>query len=204
VNHSGKLFCSGDYPYGRLLIYNREDLSHFSSTALDMDCGLFLKDDNHLVSVTTHLDPATMSYFTFDDAGNFVSRKDDPYNWDYEMLENPMAVSDKYIVTSTEGFIYRADESLTYVNKITAPGNNQADFEFGPDGSTVYSAVTNQRSVFKTVIGSDNTVSSTQLSTTGYPWKMARKDNTLVILSSPVSFSIYNTTNAVIVEKIGL
>jgi hypothetical protein len=184
-------------------VYDRSNHELLSSTPMDSDCGLFLKDDAHLISVTTHLSPATMSYYVFDDDANFVSSTEDPYNWDYEMSDSPMAVSGHYIITSTEAFIYTADEDMTMLTKITAGGDYHADFEFAADGITVYSAITNQRHLLQSTI-TGNTVQTSVISTAGFPWMVARDGDTLVVLSSPVSFSIYNTTNKVIVEKLNL
>jgi hypothetical protein len=203
VNSSGKIFCSGTQDYGKLLVYDRKTLSLSTSVAAEMNCGLTLQDDNHLVAVTSGLSPATMSYYTFNDNANFISRTDDPYGWDYEMEADRTDVSNNYIVTSTEGFVYSADENMTYITRLTSGGSNQSDFEFSADGNTIYSAVTNQKAILKSTIV-NNVATSTTLPTKGYPWVMARDGNTMVILSSPSSFTLNFLTSGVTIEKINL
>ncbi len=203
VNSLGKIFSSGTQDYGKLLVHDRETLALLTTASAEMDCGLWLQDDNHLITITSHLSPATMSYYTFDDEGNFTSKVDDPYGWDYEMDPDRTKVSNSYIVTSTQGFVYTADENMTYVTKLTGGGSHQSDFEFSADGNTIYSAITNQKGILRSTI-INNTATSTILTTKGYPWAMARDGNTMVVLSSPTSFILSIVTNSVIVEKVTL
>jgi hypothetical protein len=119
------------------------------------------------------------------------------------MESDRLSVSNQFIVTSREGFIYSADQNMTHVGTITQGGANQADFEFSAEGNTIYFTVTNQRAILKSTIN-DGVVTTTVIITQGYPWVLARDGNTLVVLSSPVSFTLNSLTNSVIIEKITL
>lgn len=202
VNGLGKIFCSGNFGDKEIRMYDRATLTVVREFQGESHSSLALKGNNNLLTVSSGLSPATMSYYTISNEGFVTNKTDDPYSWDYEMEPERTAVSDQYVVTSREGFVYTADHNMTYIGTITAGEDAQSDFEFGSSSNTVYSAVTDRRSVLKSVINGNGTISSSSLTTTGYPWVLARDGNTLVILSSPVSFELHFTTNSVIVETL--
>ncbi|WKZ61320.1 MAG: hypothetical protein QY309_07490 [Cyclobacteriaceae bacterium] len=201
VNGLGKIFCSGFFESGHIRVYDRNTHELITAVQAESNCGLALQNDNNLVTVSKHLTPATMSYYTFNDEGFLISRTDDPYGYDYEMESDRLCVSDDYIVTSREGFIYTANQSMTYVAKINQGGSDKADFEFSSNGNTIYATVTNQNSILKSTIVNDN-ISTTVIKTQGYPWILARDGSRLVVLSSPEPFYLSSTTSGVIIEII--
>lgn len=203
VNNLGKIFCSGYYGGGLLKIYERESLSLITQISFESDCGLYLKNDHNLVAISSHLSPAKMSYLTFDNNGFLISKTDDPYHSNYEMESNRTKVSDKYILSSREGFIYTADHNMTYVTKLVAGSFNQSDFAFSADETIIYSAITNQRIILKSTI-TNNVASSSTIATHGYPWIISRKENQLIVLSSPTAFQLNSLTNKIIIEKVAV
>jgi hypothetical protein len=200
VNSKGTIYYSCSDPQTPLKLYDRGTMQFISKHAGGSDSGILLQSDNRLLTVTTHISPATMSFYTFGDGGNLLSRSDDPYSWDYEMDSERLKMSSKYIVTSTEGFVYAADDNLTWITTLTRGGSNQTDFEFSEDGETIYSAVSSSRVIYKQLVNGG----SSSIATRGYPWVMARNGNELIVLSAPDPFSPGMTTNAVIIERIAL
>lgn len=200
VNSRGTIYFSCSNPQTPLKLYDRTTLALISQYQGETDSGILLQSDNRLLTVSSHLSPATMSFYTFDDTGNLISRADDPYNWDYEMDSEPLKMSAKYIVTSTEGFVYTADDNMSWVTTLVNGGSNQTDFAFSEDGGTIYSAVSSSRVIYKTIV---NGLTSS-ISTKGYPWIMSRNGDQLIVLSSPTAFYPSMTTNAVIVERVSL
>jgi hypothetical protein len=201
VNSRGTLYLSSSHGQAPLKLYNRGTLSFISQHDGETDCGIVLLSDNKLLTVSKHIDPATMSIYTFNDQGNLISHMDDPYNWNYEMDSERLKVSANHIVTSTDGFVYRAD-NLTWVKTLEGGGPNYSDFEFSADGNFIYAAVTTSRSIYQYTINA--TPGATTIATNGYPWMLARNDNELIVLSSPTLFYTNGTTNAIILERIKL
>jgi hypothetical protein len=199
VNNLGFLFSSGSG--SSIKIYNCQTLSLISEVPGESDLGMVMQNQNNLITVSSHLSPATMSFFTFTEDGNLSSKTDDPYFWDYEMDSDILDASEKYIVISEQGFIYTADNNMTFVGKINAGGSNQGDFEFSADGQTIFSGVTDQKVILKSSV-SPSGISSSSIPTKGYPWKMVRNGSTLVVLSSPTKFYLNAITNKVIIEKV--
>jgi len=202
VNSQGKMFCSGGY--SEIRVYDLEGTSSSTSIPAEPDCSLVLQDDQHLISVSTHLSPATMSYYTFDDNGAFVSKKDDPYAWEYEIDPERVDASSHFIATTLEDFIYTADENMTFVIKGTLGGISQTDFEFSSDGKTIYSANSQNKWITATTGITTAGISGTTFATTGYPWIMRRTGKTMIILSAPTAFLPTMRTDEVIIEKVTL
>ena len=200
VNSKGMIYLSCSHPQAPLKVYDRATMTFISQHAGESDSGILLKSDNNLLAISSHISPATMSFYTFTDAGALLSKSDDPYNWDYEMDSERMKMSSQYIVTSAEGFVYTADASLTHVTTLFNGIYALTDFEFSEDGGTIYSAVSNARHISKRVINGP----ASFIATKGYPWMLARNGTELVVLSSPEAFSPWNRTNRVIVERVPL
>ena len=201
VSSKGTIYFSCSHSAAPLKLYDRATMNFISQHPGESNSGILLKSDTVLVAISSTLSPATMSYYTFNDAGTLTSRSDDPYGWDYEMDSERFSVSSQYVVTSTEGFVYTADANLTHVTTLSNGGSTLTDFEFSEDGGTIYSACSNAQRVNKHVI---NGSSSSAIATKGYPWLLARKADELVLLSSPGAFSPWNTTNRVIIERVSL
>lgn len=201
ANTQGMIFLSNGDPKAPLKLYDRSTLSLINQYPGETNSGIMLQSDYKLLAVSTHISPATMSYYTFSPQGALLVKADDPYGWDYEMDAKRFRISDKYIVTATEGFIYTADEKMTLVTTLKNFGSNQSDFEFGADGSTVYAAITTQRSVLKATI-SNGQAAVSSISTTGYPWVMARNGDEMIVISSPQPFYLYSTTSKALIERI--
>jgi len=202
VSNTGKIFCATADFMAPLEVYRREDLEHVEDLRTDIPCSIDLRDDNHVIAVTTSLSPGTMSFFTLDEVGRMISRKDNPYDWFNGMDAWRMEVSDKFMVMSTHGIVYTADENMTYIATVSN-SSNLADFEFSADGATIYSTQTDQKSILKSTIV-NNVAKSETISTAGYPWVLSRNGNTLFILSAPEPFSPYFTGDVVTIETIAL
>lgn len=203
VNSQGKIFCSGMFDRGNLHIYDRKSLQLSTTVRAEKKSVLFLQDDSHLVTFTSTFSPGSISHYTFNDQGELIAKTDDPYHAEYRIDHRWAAVSSNYIVTTTEGFVFTADENMTYVTKLTKGESYQSDFEFSSEGTIIYSTLTNQKAVLKSTI-EGNTAVSTKLPTKGYPWFIARDGNTLVILSSPELFYPARTGGLVSLETITL
>src|SRR5687767_418713 len=115
---------------------------------------------------------------------------------------NRLKVSGKYVVTSTYGSFYTADENMTFIKNLSS-SYNMTDYEFSEDGSTIYCAQTDSPSILKATI-INNTVTTSLIPTSGYPWVLARSGNTLIVLSSPVAFTPSFLTSSVIVEQVSV
>jgi hypothetical protein len=200
VNSKGTIYYSCSDPQTPLKLYDRSTMGFINEYDGESDSGILLQSDNRLLAVSSHISPATMSFYTFDDDGNLISRSDDPYFYDYEMDKDRLKMSSKFIVTSTEGFVYTADDNLTWVTTLTQAGSEQVDFEFSDDGGTIYVATSGQKRIFTQTVGGQ----SSSITTKGYPWAIARNGNEMIVISSPTAFSPYNITNIVIVERVDL
>lgn len=200
VNSKGMIYYSCSDWQAPLKLYDRATMTFISQHAGESNSGILLKSDTDLVAISSGLSPATMSYYTFNREGGLLSKSDDPYHWDYEMDSERVKMSSQYIVTSTGGFVYNADASLTHVTTLSNGYSTMTDFEFSEDGGTIYSAVSNAQHVNKHVING----SASSITTIGYPWMLIRNGDELIVLSSPEAFSPWNITNRVIVERIPL
>ncbi|MEO7991884.1 MAG: hypothetical protein ABI663_20180 [Chryseolinea sp.] len=203
VTSNGIIFASGGDYYFPLKLYSRSTMNLIAEYPGESESHIILQSDTRLLAMSSHIFPATMSFYTLTEDGGMLSKADDPYFWEYDMENERLKVSDHYIVTSNKGVVYTADDNMTYVTELTFAGTSQSDFEFSQDGKSIFSAITNQRVLYKSTI-SGNQVSTTSITTQGYPWILARDGNKMIILSSPDPFSINFLTNKIIVETVSL
>jgi WD40 repeat protein len=203
VTSNGNIFVSGRSSSFPLKVYNRSTLSLVSEYPGEGDSRILLQSDSRLLAMSSHIFPPTMSFYTLDKDGGMISKADDPYFWEYEMEGERLKVSAHYVVTSNKGVVFTADDDMAYVTTLTYSGNNQSDFEFSQDGKSIFSAMSDQRTLHKYLI-SGSQVSPTFIPTRGYPWMLARDGNKMVILSSPVPFNLNSLTGEIIIETVTL
>jgi hypothetical protein len=201
VNSMGRMYVCTDGFQTPIRLYNRATLEFQAQYVGELGSTLLLQSDNRVLAVSRHIDPATMSIYTFDDAGTLLSKTDDPYGWHYEMDPDRVKMSSKYIVTSTQGFVYKTDD-MTWVKTLKDYGSDLTDFEFSATEGTVYAAISSKRSILKYTLGGNT--GSPSIDTSGYPWIMVRNGDEMIVLSSPTAFSPSATTNKVFLERVDL
>ena len=151
-----------------------------------------------MIDLTSNLIPVDLCYFEFTPSGTPVSKKQDPYHGDYSLDANIVRSfpDGSKLITSGSGTIFH--KSLVFDRYIKQYGN-YSDFAFNDDGSLIYAAVGPEKKIDVVSYPSTTTISS--YPTNFYPYKIFRKDNTLICVGKAY---IHQQMNYLFIEKINL
>jgi len=211
VFNNNKLFVSTDddyWPNRPLKVIDRATKAVIT-TAGDNDrtrMKLIPGTTSEFIDISLYIGPTDLGYLKFDANGNKVTQFEDRYHGDYPLdaIAFQIMPNGLEFITSDEGAIYSKD--LTYKLRLPHGNYRYSDFAFSSTGSTIYAACSNNKLVISYT--SPGYVETKKYSTKGYPYKVFRKDNTLICLSSssPLgSYSPYNFISAkLFIEKIAL
>lgn len=142
------------------------------------------------ISLSQNLLPVEATRFELDGSGNIAAVAEDTYHGDYPLDPNRAAVAPdgSRFVTSGEGAIYTG--ALVY-ERTLAPwyGGGMpkyVHYAFNEDGSTLYAAVNNEH-IIEEIASSDGSVTR-QLSTVGYPQRIFKDGDQLVVVCQARSY----------------
>jgi len=206
VNNSGKLFISTDAWTNRpLKVYDRITKTMISENGDFEDTRLRLipNTNTEIIEVTINIGPTDLDYYSFNSNGSFIIHKNDNYHGDYPLDAAVFQFfpDGKKFITSSEGAIY--DINLKYLNRIPKGNFLFSDFAFSADASLIYCACSNAKKIVS--YSSSNFVKNKEYMTQGYPYKIFRKENSLICVSKTALGSDYSYgPSNYIIEKIGL
>jgi len=207
-DHSGLLFMSTrPSPWWEepLKVYNRGSLQYIDGNGDFDGCRLaLLPSNNEIIEITTTVGPIDMDYYKLNASGNIILHKDDKYHGDHPLDPDiyKIAPANNFLVTAKEGAVYTADQNMDYIGMLPRGTAEFTDFEFNANASLVYAGLNGEKKIH--VFNSSTLLKIDEKNTKGYPYKIFRKGNELIILSSPSPFGYYNTPSYIGVERIQL
>ena len=202
VYNNNKLFVSTSeraWNSGPIKVINRQTKAlvseggDYEQTRLKLIPG----SNSEMIEITIYVGPVNLSYFKFDQNGNYVSGHPDRYHGDYPLDHKVFEIfpNGQQFITSSQGAIY--DKSLTYKTRLPHGNFEFTDFAFDPVKNLVYCG-TNSKSVEVYSLSDYSLVKS--IATKGYPLHLFVNEGKLISVSKTMATSQYK----VVVEKIDL
>lgn len=206
INNNGKLFISTDaWTNKPLKVIDRTSKQMISENGDFEDTRLRIipGTNTELIEVTINIGPTDLDYYKFDANGNFVSHQNDQYHGDYPLDADIFQFfpDGKKFITDSKGAIY--DINMNYINRLPQGDFVFSDYAFDSNSSMIYCACSNS----KTIVSYSNPelIKIKEYKTQGYPFKIYRKDNTLICISKTTSDNgYYNNSYKLVIEKIQL
>lgn len=181
--------------------YKRSNGLHIDGNGgFDGDRLRIIPGKNETISISTSVSPIDMEYMKYDDNGNVLSHVDDTYHGDHPLNPNIFRVANngEYSITGVEGAVYTANSSMQYRGMLQRGSLEYADFAFSDDGSIIYAATSNRKSV---QIGHYPSLQrSDEILTRGYPKFIIRDKKNLILLSRTSSNSMYFGIEIIAIE----
>lgn len=205
VNNNSKLYISTDAWTNRpLKVYDRisKQMIYEGGDFDDTRLRIIPNSNTEILEVTINIGPTDLDYYKFDANGNFITHKNDMYHGDYPLNAEIFRFfpdGGKFI-TSSEGAIY--DVNMNYINRLPQGNLSFSDYAFNSGTTTIYCACSNAKSII--AYSNPNFNILNEYKTKGYPYKIFRKDNTLICISKIIKDTYYSTTDQFIVEIINL
>lgn len=153
---------------------------------------------SEFIAISTGVSPVDMDYYKLAADGTFEIHSDDSYHGDYSLSSSIFRISDDgtYTITSSNGAVYLANSSMEYKGELQSGSLSYSDFAFSDDGSIIYAATSNRKSI---QIGHYPALNrDDEILLRGYPVFVVRDDKELVILSKSSEYS--NVTGIEIVQ----
>lgn len=147
---------------------------------------------NEMISISTSVSPIDMEYFKLSSTGTIDIHKDDSYHGDHPLDPKIFRISNdgRYVITSDQGAVYLANESMEYKGQLQRGALNFSDFAFSDDGSIIYAATSNRKSV---QIGNyPSLIRNNEILTKGFPHFIIKDGNRIISLSK----QFQNSSNA--------
>jgi len=144
---------------------------------------------NEIISITTSVSPIDMEYFKLSDDGLFEIHQDDQYHGDHPLNPNIFRISPSgnYSITSRSGAVYLANSSMEYKGQLQRGSLYFSDFAFSDDGSIIYAATSNRKSI---QIGSyPSLVRDEEILTRGFPIFIIKDGDKIISLSKSSEYS---------------
>ncbi len=145
---------------------------------------------NEIISISTSVSPTDMEYFKIGSSGNIEIHQDDQYHGDYPLDPRIFRISDDgtYSITSGYGAVYLANSSMEYKGQLQHGTLKFSDFAFSDDGSIIYAATSNRKSIqighYPSLIRDD------EILTKGIPVFIVRDGERIISLSKSSENSI--------------
>lgn len=130
-----------------------------------------------------------MEYFDLSEDGSFELHEDDDYHGDYPLNARIFRVSDDgtYSITSSRGAVYLANSSMEYKGELEQGSLDYSDFAFSDDGSIIYAATSNRKSI---QLGNyPSLIRDGEILTKGFPVLIVRNGDKIISLSQSSEFS---------------
>jgi len=205
INNQGKLYVSTDAWTNRpLKVFNRVTKTMIAENGDFEDTRLRIipNTNTELLEVTINISPVDLATYKFDENGGFVSRKADRYHGDYPLNAGIFQFfpDGKKFITAAEGAIY--DINLLYINRLPQGDFQFSDYAFNANASIIYCACSNRKLIAS--YSNSNYIQLKEYKTQGYPYKIFRKDNTLICITKNTTGSDYfnNQPYKIMIEKI--
>lgn len=212
VNNNGILFVSTGYSYswnGRpIKAYDRRtkkmiaEGGDYNNTRLRV----VPNTNTDLLEITLNSGSSNQYYYKFNINDSYIYRQYDRYHGDYALDHEIFQFfpdAQKYI-TSSKAIIY--DINMNYVNRLPVGNISVSDFAFNENSSLIYCASNNRRKIIS--FSYPDMERMKEYKTTGYPYKIFRKDNMMICISSTTLLDNNNYYNykpsEIIIEKIKL
>lgn len=138
---------------------------------------------NEIISISTSVSPVDMEYFKLGSTGEIALHVDDTYHGDHPLDSRIFRISDngEYTITGSEGAVYTANSAMEYRGQLQHGTLAFSDFAFSSDGSIIYAATSNRKSI---QIGHyPSLVRDNEILTRGFPVFVIRDGNRLICLS---------------------
>ncbi len=184
-----------------LRVFNRTSLSFVDGGGDFNDARLrLLPSGNEIIEISTSISPIDMDYYLFDASGNFLQHTNDKYHGDHPLDPDIFKVAplNNFLVTSSEGAIYNANSSMTYIGSLPRGSNSFSDFEFNSTATSIYAGLRTQKAIY--IYDSQSLDKTGEIETKGYPVFLFRKGNELIVVSSPTEFSNFSGPQSIGVE----
>ncbi len=145
---------------------------------------------NEIISISTSVSPVDMEYFKIGNTGIIEIHQDDPYHGDYPLNPRIFRVSNDgtFSITSRDGAVYLANSSMEYKGQLQHGSLDFSDFAFSDDGSIIYAATSNRKSIqighYPSLIRDD------EILTKGFPVFILRSGDEIISLSKSSENSI--------------
>ena len=152
---------------------------------------------NEIISISTSVSPIDMEYFKLTDNGLFEIHQDDPYHGDHPLDPNIFRISPNgdYSITANTGAVYYANSSMEYKGQLQHGTLRFSDFAFNADGSVIYAATSNRKSI---QIGYyPSLIRDNEILTRGFPVFIIRDGDKIISLSKSSENSV-NTSIEII------
>ncbi len=184
-----------------LRVFNRTSLSFVDGGGDFNDARLrLLPSGNEIIEISTSISPIDMDYYLFDASGNFLQHTNDKYHGDHPLDPDIFKVAplNNFLVTSSEGAIYNANSSMTYIGSLPRGSSSFSDFEFNSTATSIYAGLRTQKAIY--IYDSQSLDKTGEIETKGYPVFLFRKGNELIVVSSPTEFSNFSGPQSIGVE----
>ena len=145
---------------------------------------------NEIISISTGVSPTDMEYFKLASTGHIELHADDPYHGDHPLNPRIFRISDDgtYSITAKEGAVYLANSSMEYKGQLQHGSLHFSDFAFSEDGSVIYAATSNRKSI---QIGHyPSLIRDNEILTKGFPIFIIRDNDKIIALSKSTEGSI--------------
>lgn len=155
----------------------------------DRDRLRMIPGKNEIISISTGISPTDMEYFDLSEDGSFELHEDDDYHGDYPLNARIFRVSDDgtYSITSSRGAVYLANSSMEYKGELEQGSLDYSDFAFSDDGSIIYAATSNRKSI---QLGNyPSLIRDGEILTKGFPVLIVRNGDKIISLSQSSEFS---------------
>lgn len=204
VNNNGILYISTN-AWWPIKVYDRVTKTKISENGEQEDTRLRIipNTNTEIIDVTINIGPTDLDYYSYSSNGSFLIHKNDNYHGDYPLNAAIFQFfpDGKKFITSSEAAIY--DKNLNYLNRIPKGNYLFSDFAFSADVSLIYCACSNAKKIVS--YSSSNFVKNKEYKTQGYPYKIFRKENSLICVSKAAFGSDYSYgPSNFIIEKIDL
>ncbi len=160
----------------------------------DKDRLRLIPGTNEIISISTGVSPDDMEYYKISNDGMIEEHNDDSYHGDHPLNAKIFRISEdgSYAITSYNGSVYLANANMPYQGNLQNGGLHYSDFAFSSDGTTIYAATSNRKSI---QIGHyPSLIRDNEIMLNGYP-KYILRDNDKLIVSIT---SNENSTKSVI------
>lgn len=158
---------------------------HLPGTSFDTCRLKLLPSGNEIIEIADGISPVDMDYYKLDSAGNFVSHSDDSYHGDHPLSPHVFRVAPVggFLITSTLGAVYNADQTMTFQGLLPREDAYFADYCFDESGGTIYAGCQNKDSIW--IFDVASLKKTGEIATRGQVKYLFRKGNDIVVVLVP-------------------
>lgn len=164
--------------------YERSSGSHIDGGGdFDGDRIRMFPNRMEVLTITTSVAPTDMEYILFNENAEFVEHSNDSYHGDHPLDPHIFRISTngEFAVTAAAGAVYTANSNMDYLGQIQHGSLQFSDFAFSDDGTTIYAATSNRKSI--QIATYPELTRQSEILTRGFPSYIFRKGDKLIGLS---------------------